>query len=186
MKIKNLISMLFLITNGIAFSQSVSTNTKIQNSVLMLKTTKAFQIKSENKIVEFYDILNVVGSPSLKLEVRVNAIFEILKFFKDKNIKIPNFIENENKEIMLQEFLTKMAKSKQKIYFETQNMVFSSLQEIDGTKFWTVSYGLNINIGNEKSSKNINHNISLLQEEKYFGGIKKTVQNCNFTAIKLK
>lgn len=186
MKIKNLILMLFLITNGIAFSQSVSTNTKIQNSALMLKTIKAYQIKSENKIIEFYDLLNVVGSPSLKLEVRVGAFFEILKFFKDKNIKIPNFIENESEEIMLQEFLIKVTKSKQKIHFEAQNMVFSTLQEIDGIKFWTISYGLNINIGNEKRSKNINHNISLLQEEKYFGGLKKTVQNCNFTAIKLK
>lgn len=178
--------MFVMLSNSVLFSQSSSTNTKMTNSALMLKTTKAFQIKSENKILEFYDLLNVVGSPSLKLEVRVNSIIEILKFFKDKNVKIPNFIEVDNKEIILQEFLTKVAKSKQKIYFETQNMIFSSLQEIDGIKFWTVSYGLNIIIGNQKSNKNINHNISLLQEEKYFGGIKKTVQNCNFTAIRLK
>jgi hypothetical protein len=84
MNLKNLILLLFMIANTIAFSQSAYTNTTKTNSLLRAKTIKAYQIKSENKIEEFYNLLNIVGNPEVKTTLKEQTILEIYKFFEDR------------------------------------------------------------------------------------------------------
>jgi hypothetical protein len=187
MNLKNLMLLVFMIGNTIAFSQSASTNTKNTNSVLMAKTLKAYQIKSENKIEEFYNLLNIIGNPEVKTVLKEQTILEISKFFKDKNTKIPNLIEDKKKVISLSDFLNLVSKSKEKITFQTENKGKSYVQEYDGNKFWTIGYDLNITNGKTKTKLiNVMQNVSLLQEEKQFGSTKKTVQNTYLTMIWLK
>ena len=176
-----------MIGNTIAFSQSATTNTKNANSVLMAKTLKAYQIKSENKIEEFYNLLNILGNPAVKKILKEQTIAEITKFFKDENATIPNLIDGKNKDISLSDFLNLISKSTEKITFQTENKGQSYVQEHDGNKFWTISYDLNITNGKTKTKLiNVMQNVSLLQEEKQFGSTKKTVQNTYLTMIWLK
>ncbi len=187
MKIRNQILVLFMIVNFNLLSQSASTNIKTSNALLMAKTVKAYQIKSENKIEEFYNLLNIIGNPEVKTALKEQTILEIYKFFKDRNIKIPNLIEDKNKEISLTDFLNLVSKSKEKIFFETENKGKSYVQESNGNKFWTVGYDLNVKNGISKNTiKNVMQNVSLLQEEKQFGSTNKLVQNMYFTMIWLK
>jgi hypothetical protein len=187
MKLKNLILFMIIIANTIAFSQSASTNTIKTNSLLMAKTIKAYQIKSENKIEEFYNLLNIIGNPDVKTILKEQTIIEIYKFFKDKNAKIPNLIDDKNKEISFSDFLNLLSKSKERIIFETESKGQSYVQESNGNKFWTIGYDLNISQGKTKTKlKNVMQNVSLLQEEKQFGSTKKTVQNVYLTLIWLK
>lgn len=187
MNLKNLMLLLFMIGNTIAFSQSATTNTKNTNSVLMAKTLKAYQIKSENKIEEFYNLLNILGNPEVKTVLKEQTIMEIYKFFKDKNTKIPNLIEDKNKEISLSDFLNVLSKSTAKINFKTENKGQSYVQEHEENKFWTIGYNLNITKGkNTNKLRNVMQNVSLLLEEKQFGSTKKMVQNTYLTMIWLK
>ena len=176
-----------MIGNTIAFSQESSINTKKNQSVLMAKTTKAYQIKSENKIEEFYNLLNILGNPAVKKILKEQTIAEITKFFKDENATIPNLIDGKNKDISLSDFLNLISKSTEKITFQTENKGQSYVQEYDGNKFWTIGYDLYVTRGKTKTKlKNVMQNVSLLQEEKQFGSTKKIVSNAYFTLIWLK
>jgi hypothetical protein len=104
-----------------------------------------------------------------------------------RNIKIPNLIEDKNKDISLSDFLSLLSKSSAKITFQIENKGKSEIQEYNGNKFWTIGYDLNITKGKNKTKlKNLMQNVSLLQEEKQFGTTKKIVSNSYFTLIWLK
>lgn len=185
MKIRNKILLCFAMVNMAVFSQSASTKTS--NSVLAAKTIKAYQIKSENKVDEFYNLLNILGNPVVKTVLKEQTILEISKLFKDKNTTIPNLIEDKNTEIKLTDFLNAVSKSTEKITFTPENKGYSYSQGSNENKSWTIGFDLNIVKGKSKNKiKNVMQNISLLQEEKQFGTTKKTILNTYFTAIWLK
>ncbi|WP_394759339.1 hypothetical protein, partial [Flavobacterium sp.] len=183
MKLKNIITALLLLINSIVFSQNAENKSK-----LAVKTVRAYQIKSENKIKEFYSYLNILGKTEVNPELKQQTITEIKKLFKNENSKIPNFVNETAKEISLNDFIDLVAKSNENCFFIIENMSESYVQtDTKNQSWWTIGYTLQVSKGKAKHTiRNIMQNVTLLQEEKQFGKNTKTVWSTYLTNVWLK
>jgi hypothetical protein len=196
MKTKYTIILLLLISSFSGFGQSANKEEAVSKKMaapnMMSKNLKAYQLKSENKITDFYSYLNILGNKTVQDEMKLHTINEIKKLFKDENISIPDLINcngnhNCNNKIKLEDFLNHLIKSNENIVFSVENLQESYVQNNDGTYSWTIGYTLNIT--KEKSIisfKNIMQNAIVLQENKAFGKRTKSVLSTYLTEIWLK
>jgi hypothetical protein len=185
---------IFLTIIHAGFSQSSNkeiivekSNKKANSSMIMAKTMKAYQIKSENKVQDFYSYLNILGKTDIKTELKQHTITEVKKLFREENVKIPNFLGDSGKTILLDSFLLQLSKSKEFCSFSIENLEQSYVQSNDVNHSWIISYTLNLSLGKSKYSfKNVMQNVKLEQEEKLFGKNSKTILNTRLDAIWLK
>jgi hypothetical protein len=190
------LAILFLISNFGVYGQSASnkemveegSKKKMNSSAMMAQNLKAYQIKSENKIQEFYNYLNILGKPEVKPELKEQTITAIKKLFKEENIKIPNFFKDATKDILLNDFLNLVAKSNENCSFTVEGFGYSYVQtDNKNQRFWTIGYTLQLEKGKKQYTiRDIMQNVSLLQEEKQFGKNTKTVWNTYLTSVWLK
>lgn len=190
------LAILFLISNFGVYGQSASnkemveegSKKKMNSSAMMAQNLKAYQIKSENKIQEFYNYLNILGKPEVKPELKEQTITAIKKLFKEENIKIPNFFKDATKDILLNDFLNLVAKSNENCSFTVEGFGYSYVQtDNKNQRFWTIGYTLQLEKGKKQYTiRDIMQNVSLLQEEKQFGKNTKTVWNTYLISVWLK
>jgi hypothetical protein len=190
------LAILFLISNFGVYGQSASnkemveegSKKKMNSLAMMAQNLKAYQIKSENKIQEFYNYLNILGKPEVKPELKEQTITAIKKLFKEENIKIPNFFKDATKDILLNDFLNLVAKSNENCSFTVEGFGYSYVQtDNKNQRFWTIGYTLQLEKGKKQYTiRDIMQNVTLLQEEKQFGKNTKTVWSTYLTSVWLK
>ncbi len=190
------LAILFLISNFTVLGQSTSNKEinadvykkKASPLVVMAQNLKAYQIKSENKVQEFYNYLNILGKTEIKPELKQQTITEIKKLFKDENIEIPNFLSDATKDIPLNDFLNLVTKCNESCSFTIEGVGYSYAQtDNKNQRWWTIAYTLQLYKGKAKYTfRNIMQNAILLQEEKQFGKNTKTVWNSYLTTVGFK
>lgn len=196
MKTIHRLLLIILISNFTVFAQSsakeetAKISKKESNaSAIMAKSMKAYQLKSESKIQEFYSYLNILGKTEVKPEMKQHTILEIKKLFKDETIEIPNFLKDPSKKIPLTDFLNLVSKTNESYYFTIENVSHSYVQADNKNQqlFWTIAYTLNLHEGKSLATfTNVMQNVSLLQQEKKFGTNTKLVWNSYLTSLWLK
>jgi hypothetical protein len=151
------------------FSQSINESP----SVMPAKTIKAYEIKSESKVNEFYNYLELLSDPKINTEMKAHTSAEALKLFQSTAITVSNIFDKANTNIALKDFLEQVTRQKN-VKFKLEG--FSSHQDKHtATKQeWDLNYNLIIN---SKKTYTIRQKFFIVQEDKKFGNTTKKVWN---------
>lgn len=84
-----LITIMVLLTAGMAAQQANTTNAP----ALSAKAIEAYGIKSEQKVREFYDYMQLLSDPSINEEMKDHTMREALRLFRNEHVDTYNLFD---------------------------------------------------------------------------------------------
>lgn len=153
---------------GHALGQDIPSSSEAISFNFSTKSIEAYQEKSQNKIVEFYEYLTLYSheeNPELRKQIREN-LFLMTK----PHLVIPDFIHPSAEALTLDKFLSKI---------ENRSWEFSIRSAEDpgaiGINNWVNAYTLSLKQEGETLNFIVNQTIYFQPLEKQFGSKSKTV-----------
>jgi len=153
------------------FSQNVSNKSISIKSNFSTESIKAYQESANLKLDDFYSYLSLYSDAKTSNEFRLEIKQNIFRLFGKKSFEIVDFLSDEEKQISIDDFLSKI---------ESKNYGFATSHQFNSNvdfHSWECSYQLKIYFGNDFEVKNVKQNITFFPVEKAFGTNSKTVWN---------
>jgi len=157
---------LLLLTAQLLTAQSA----QVRTNTLSAKAAEAYAIKSESKVNEFYNYIEILSDPRLKQDMKLHTAKEAMKLFQSEGIVIPNIIDKVHRDITLADLLEQISSYKNKLSIKVN--FFNSFPETksDGREDWNLAYEVEIN---GRLTVTVTQKFHIVLEDKKFG---KTVQ----------
>lgn len=175
---KAILYIVILFYAGGIFAQSAGE----RPNALSLKATEAYGIKSEAKVEEFYDYLELLSDPQLSAGMKEHTANEALKLYRESKIPVVNLLSKSGEHITIKELLELVAKQKGKLDYKLNRITPQLLKESSNEQEWMVEYILN----NNKATLSIKQKFYVILEDKKFGRTKKKVWNTYLGEMTIK
>ena len=157
---KNIITIVLLLVSPLFYSQDIS-----KAPALSAKTIRAYEIKSESKVNEFYNYHELLSDPKLNADMKQHTINEALKLFRDTETPVKNIVSKPNDQVTIKQLLEIGAKQKKHLDYAVSGFTPVKQQETATLQQWIVEYKLTT--GNATLS--IAQKFYIILEDKKFG-----------------
>lgn len=149
---------------------------------LSAKTIKAYEIKSELKVMEFYNYLHLLSDPKLNADMKRQTINEALKLFRYPETPVKNILAKPHERITIKQLLEIAAKQKKHLEYEISGFIAYRQEETPTMQEWMITYELK----NDNTTLSINQKFYIILEDKNFGKTTKQVWNTYLGEIMIK
>lgn len=128
-----LIALLFLVTLSASAQDAGPSKTR-----LAAKTLMAYEAKSEAKVAEFYNYLELLTDPKLDAEMKTRVTAQAKKLFSEGNISVADVFSKKPALVSLNSLLENAASQKQKHSFTVTGFKTARLRSAEG--HWQLRY----------------------------------------------
>ncbi|GGB71846.1 hypothetical protein GCM10007424_09790 [Flavobacterium suaedae] len=150
--------------------QSLPSKTKS----LSAKTMEAYSRKAEDKVIEFYNYLELLTNPTLNEEMKAHTANEILKLYKNPETLVYNIFGDNKGSVAIPQLLKSAVNQKEEYSFQVINIETTPIEQNSYLQKWLVNYTLVINNSTKLELEQI---ITVIKEDKKFGEVVRKVQN---------
>jgi spore coat protein CotF len=156
-----LLTALLLLTQVLTAQEAAS-----RPSALSSKAIEAYGVKSEARVNEFFDYLELLSDPKLNTDMKAHTIAETLKLFNDETIVMDNIFIKTNDAISLKELLKQVASQKKKCSFKVTGFSWIPQKEVQNFQQWLVTYEL---LQDNRAPLHVTQEFFIVYEDKQFG-----------------
>ena len=165
---KPFIYILLLACTQLSLAQEAGTRSLSQ------KAMDAYALKSESKVREFFNYLELLSDPKLNDDMKAQTISEALSLFKDNAAITDNIFDKKRSPIALKTLMKEASSKKKKITF-TVSAFNAMLQDQTPTQQkWQITYELTVN---DTATITITQDFLVIYEDKQFGKTIRKVWN---------
>ena len=176
MKITFRLILFLLGTQFLLCQESISSSEIVFDDFLKnenLEKREAFKAKSISKVEDLYSYLNIIGNTDFESDIRNHTATLVKNLFVEE-ATITSILSSE-KDLLVEEFLEILLKSKKKIQFKITDIQLESN---------TIHYALSVTEGTKNSTtKNTRQTIQWEYKTKLFGNKSREVLSSNLGSI---
>ncbi len=152
-------------------------------SSLSVKVTEAYKQKAADKVLEFYNYLELLTNPALNSKLKEHTAAEALNLFENpKTVTYGIFSKRETNHPTIVQLLSDAALQKKQFDFKVTAITATPQYQNKGREEWLIVYTLTIN---GKKEIRMQQFFIIVQEDKKFGDSIKQVRNTYLGKINL-
>ncbi|OIQ21415.1 MAG: hypothetical protein BM557_03955 [Flavobacterium sp. MedPE-SWcel] len=166
---KKYITLTLLFVGICSFAQSSQ-----NENITSVKLTEAYKQKAIDKVLEFYNYIELLTDPALNSKMKEHTANEALKLFITPQTAIHNFFNKTKTNPSISALLKNATHQKKQYHFTLTTITATPQYQNPEQEEWIVTYSLTIN-----NSKGIllKQNFIIKVENKKFGNSIKKVKN---------
>ena len=169
-----------LIVTLICFCSSAQSS---QNqSSLSVKVTEAYKQKAADKVLEFYNYLELLTNPALNSKLKEHTTNEALKLFESSQATTYSIFSKRETNPTITQLLGDAARQKKQFHFKITTITATPQYQNKEREEWLIVYTLTIN---GKKEIRMQQFFIIVQEDKKFGDSIKQVRNTYLGKISL-